>query len=206
MPSACREVFFLDRAFKVWENVYEPAEDSFLFAENLVVPRDACAIDIGTGCGILAILVAEKAKSVLASDVNPHALRCAEENARLNDVKDKFELVRGDLFTPIRIGKRFDLITFNAPYLPSDDIEDDSWLARAWTGGVAGRQVIDHFIFQAPKHLQRHGCILMMQSTLSDISATLLKFRAGGLQANVVARKALPFFEEVVLIKAGYQD
>ena len=43
------------------EDVYEPAEDSFLFAENLDVEKGAQVLDVGTGCGILGILAAEKA-------------------------------------------------------------------------------------------------------------------------------------------------
>lgn len=37
MPSSTKRVYFGDSIFSVWANVYEPAEDSFLFAENLDV-------------------------------------------------------------------------------------------------------------------------------------------------------------------------
>ncbi|MDH5690699.1 MAG: hypothetical protein OEY81_04665, partial [Candidatus Bathyarchaeota archaeon] len=98
--------------------------------------------------------------------------------------------------------EKFDLILFNSPYLPSETSEENSWLERAWAGGVVGRQVIDQFICEASKYLKENGRILLMQSTLSDVDKTLLGFEENGLRANTVAKRALPFFETIVLVKA----
>jgi release factor glutamine methyltransferase len=197
-----KKVFFGDYVFYVSENVYEPAEDSFLFAENLRVKKGDFVLDMGTGCGILGIIAAEKASKVIAVDLNPYAVRCTKDNARLNNVCDKMYFVIGDLFTPIKMRKKFDLILFNAPYLPSEDIKDDSWLGHAWSGGVAGRQIIDRFICAAAKYLRRGGNIFLMQSTLSGVNETLRNFEENGFEANVVAERYLQFFETIVLVKA----
>jgi release factor glutamine methyltransferase len=202
MPSSTKRVYFDDYSFSVWKNVYEPAEDSFLFAENFEVKAGERVLDMGTGCGILGILAAKKASAVVAVDVNPYAVRCARENAKLNNLRGKMAFIQGDLFTPLREAEEFDVILFNAPYLPADESEADSWIGRAWAGGAMGRQVIDRFISEAPRHLKRLGRILLMQSTVADVDETLRRFARGHLNAKVVAEFSLPFFETIVLIEA----
>jgi release factor glutamine methyltransferase len=202
MPSRTKRVFFGDFAFLVDENVYEPAEDSFLFAENLDVKEDERVLDMGTGCGILGIVAAKKACEVVAVDVNPYAVCCARENAALNGVHSKMAFVRSDLFASLSRKIKFDVILFNAPYLPADECEADSWIGRAWTGGITGRKIIDRFIPEASKHLKPTGQIFLMQSTFACVDITLARFKEYGLKANVIADTALPFFETITLIKA----
>jgi release factor glutamine methyltransferase len=202
MHPDSKRVFFKDFTFLVEENVYEPAEDSFLFAENLPVERSCRIVDVGTGCGILAIVAAKNTEDVLAIDLNPYAIRCARRNAKLNEVIDNMDLVQGDLFGSVKGYSKFDLILFNAPYLPVQN-KDGSWLERSWTGGKSGREVIDRFINEAPEFLNSNGRILLMQSSLSGVDKTLRRFANQGLHARVVASRSLPFFEEIVLICAA---
>jgi len=202
MHSQTRKVFFEDYAFNVNENVYEPAEDSFLFAENLSANRGDHVLDLGTGCGILGAVAAAKAARVVATDINPYAVRCARNNARLNHVLDKMLFVQGDLFAPLKTEEKFDLMLFNAPYLPAEYREGDSWLERAWAGGASCRQVMDRFISESPTYMEPSGRVLLLQSTLSDLGETLNGFGEGGLRARVMAKQNLPFFESVILIEA----
>jgi len=187
--------------FLVDEKVYEPAEDTFLLVENLKVEEKEVVLDIGTGCGILAALAAKKAKKVVATDINPHAIKCAKKNAKLNGVEEKIEFRLGDLFQPIKSDETFSLILFNAPYLPSEPYEERSWIGRAWAGGSSGRKVIDRFIRNALEFLTVDGRILLVQSSLSDIDKTLKMFDERELKARVVAEVKFPF-ERIVLIEA----
>jgi release factor glutamine methyltransferase len=201
MASGNKKAFFDDFTFLVDENVYEPAEDSFLFAENLPVEKLCRTADVGTGCGILGIVAAKEAKEVLAIDINPHAVCCALENAKLNGVNEKITFLQGDLLNSVSSTVKFDAILFNAPYLPVER-KTASWLEYSWAGGRTGRGVIDRFIDEAADHLAPEGQILLMQSSLSDVDKTLQRCSAKGLNSKVIASRGLPFFETILLIKA----
>jgi len=157
-----KKVYFKDYVFMVDEHVYEPAEDSFLLAEKMTVEEDDAFLDMGTGCGILAVLAAEKAKSVVAVDINPYAIECAIKNAEMNGARERIEFRHGDLFQPIKPNERFSLILFNAPYLPSEPDEERSWIGKAWAGGSNGRKVIDRFVMNAPNFLAAGGRIQLV--------------------------------------------
>lgn len=202
MRSPTKRINFYGLVFDINHYVYEPAEDSFLFAENLKVKRGDAVLDLGTGCGILGILAAKHAAWVLAVDLNPYAIQCAKENARLNRVLGNIGFIQADLFMPLEEEVRFDLITFNAPYLPSEDDEEKTWIGRSWAGGANGRQVLDRFISQVHVHLKPQGRVLLMQSTLTDVEETINQFNQQNLKAHVFAQRKLPFFESLTLIEA----
>jgi release factor glutamine methyltransferase len=196
-----KNAYFGDHVFLVDEHVYEPAEDTFLIAEKMRVEEDDTVLDMGTGCGILAVLAAEKAKSVLAVDVNPYALQCAAKNAETNGVKERIEFRLGELFQPIKQNERFSLILFNAPYLPSEPDEEKSWIGKAWAGGRNGRKMLDRFVMDAPNFLAAGGRIQLVQSSLSDVNRTIEMFGELDLRAMVVAQVKVAF-ESIVLVEA----
>jgi release factor glutamine methyltransferase len=70
--------------YETHPKVYEPAEDTFLFAENLQIERRDRVLEIGTGTGLLAIITSKKCSTVTATDINPHAIDCAVKNLITN--------------------------------------------------------------------------------------------------------------------------
>ena len=203
MKSLRKQAFYDNLVFEVFEEVYEPAEDTFLLADYLaqVVEETDTVLDMGTGCGILAVIAAMKALKVVATDLNPHAVECARLNIKTNNVSGKVDVRQGDLFKPLQKTEKFDLIIFNAPYLPSEPHEEKTWKGRAWAGGQSGREVIDRFIDEAPQYLKDGGRILLAQSTLASIEKTVTKFSKAGSEASVVAEKKFPF-ETIVIVQA----
>jgi release factor glutamine methyltransferase len=196
-----KKVFFNSHIFQVDEYVYEPAEDTFLLAEQMTVEDDDVVLDVGTGCGILAVLAAEKAKRVVAVDINPYAIKCGIKNARMNGVERKIEFRLGDLFQPIKPNEKFNLILFNAPYLPSEPGEERSWIGKAWAGGPDGRKIIDRLVAGVFSFLADRGRIQLVQSSISHVNRTLDAFGELGLKVMVAAQVKVSY-ETIVLIEA----
>lgn len=170
--------------------IYEPAEDSFLlmgflddYLEDLQ-DKNISYLDMGTGSGILA----ETAKDLGLTDIT-----CADINidAVKFTAKKGFVSIESNLFD--NISRSFDLITFNAPYLPQDDLEDgESKLAT--TGGKEGDEIPVKFVEQALHHLNKNGKIFLLISSLTPID------RLKKLGGKVVATKKI-FFEELTILE-----
>ncbi|MGZ7119709.1 MAG: HemK2/MTQ2 family protein methyltransferase [Methanobacterium sp.] len=178
--------------------VYEPAEDSYLLADNLDIKRTDQVLEIGTGTGFIAISASKKAGKVIATDINDYAIKCAIKNVVTNKAYN-IELKKGNMFEPVQ-GEKFDLILFNAPYLPtSEDEKIDEELNNAFDGGIKGRDVIDVFIEQVKDYLDNKGRLQLVQSSLADNEKTISKLEELGFDAEITARQKC-FFEEIVVI------
>jgi release factor glutamine methyltransferase len=180
------------------ENVYEPSDDSYLLAENLLVEKGDEVLEIGTGTGIIAINASILAKSVIVTDINYDALKLAEKNIKTNKIKN-IKLCYGNLFEPLT-NKKFDLILFNPPYLPTNReevLEDD--LNYAFDGGIDGMKIIKPFLNQLKSHLKDKGKVQMIQSSLSNVEETIHILESQGLKTEITAKERF-FFEEIFLI------
>jgi len=179
-------------------NVYEPAEDTFLLAENLDIKRRDEVLEIGTGTGLIAVVAAQKSRKVTATDINEDAIKCALKNTIANRTYN-IELREGHLFEPVK-DEKFDLILFNTPYLPTDEDEKvDEELNAAWDGGIDGRATIDQFLEEVKDHLNEGGRVQLVQSSLSDNEKTIKKLEENGFDASITASEKC-FFEEIVVI------
>jgi len=202
VPEGSKKLTCKGYLFHIFPEVYEPSDDTFLIADCLEVREEARVLDLGTGCGILGVLAAERAERVLGIDINPQAVRCAKVNAKTNGIGGKMDLVRGDLFQPLKPNERFDLILFNPPYLPTPERESKGgWLEKAWSGGPSGRRVIDRFLFEAPRHLTQEGVILLTHSDLSNVKRTRTILEGKGLKTEILDELNFPF-ETISLLKA----
>ncbi|KXB06491.1 hypothetical protein AKJ52_02190, partial [candidate division MSBL1 archaeon SCGC-AAA382C18] len=86
---------------EVEPEVYKPAEDSFLIAENLEIKENDKVLELGTGSGLLSILAANKGASrIIATDISDKALKCARKNTEETGVEKKINFKKGNLFEP----------------------------------------------------------------------------------------------------------
>lgn len=181
--------------------VYPPAEDTFLLIDNLKIKSDNKVLEIGTGTGIVSIKAAQNgAKEVVSVDINPHAIECAKENIKLNNITN-MKVIESNLFE--NIDDKYDVILFNTPYLPveEDEHDPDDDYAKAWDGGIDGRKTIDLFLKQAGEYLKVGGVIQLVQSSLSDNEKTLDYLNNNGYESEIGAIEH-QFFEDITLINA----
>lgn len=111
------------------------------------------ALDLGTGCGVQALHLAQHADEVVATDVTPRALTLAALTARLNgvavDVRD------GGFYAPVR-GERFDLIVTNPPFVISPPTEEDRLLVYR-DSGLPGDGAVERIVREAAAYLTPGG-------------------------------------------------
>lgn len=114
-PPHVAQFPFDSRVYRVDRGVFDPQEhlSGLLFATHLE-SRDWGGIrvlELGTGCGLLAGVLADKGAEVVAVDVSEAAVTCARRN--LADTTVDVRL--GDLLDPV-VGERFDVVVTNPPY------------------------------------------------------------------------------------------
>ena len=171
--------------------VFRPPSDAWMLVDALrgqTLPPRASVLDLCTGSGVLAVAAALRGARVTATDLSKRAVLTARLNARLNGVRVR--ACRGDLFAPVGRA-RFDAIVSNPPYVPGTE-PPDSGLARAWEAGDDGRVLLDRICADAPAHLRPGGFVLLVHSEVCGTDATLDALRAGGLEAEVIARRRGP--------------
>ena len=191
--------FFEDIWVMVNDGVYEPAEDTFMLCANLETTPDDTVLELGTGCGLVAIVAARTGARVIATDQSPLAIKNAKSNVAFHNLQNQIEIRQGSFFDPIKPDEQFSLIAFNPPYLPGTT--KDPAFDPAWSGGTEGREVTENFLSQCSKYLLPTGRLLLIQSTLSDPKKTRAHLEQRYQTVQIKAEKAF-FFERLLLFEA----
>ena len=182
------------------DNVYVPAEDSYLLADNLETKKGQSVLEIGTGSGIVAMYASRLTDDITVTDINFDACELARKNFTENGIEN-IEILWGNLFEVVE-NRKFDVILFNTPYLPTEDDEVlDNTINYAFDGGLNGRKVIDLFLNEVGNHLNDGGIVQMIQSSLSGNDETLARLDEMGFIAEIAASEHF-FFEDITLINA----
>lgn len=145
---------FMDLEFKVGKGVLIPREETEILinkaleiASNIKNPK---ICEIGTGSGIISIVLAKKLKNaqILALDISQDALNFAKQNAKTHEVEIQFEL--SDLLEKTK--ENFDIIISNPPYIALDYPLDKMVLnepSLALFGGQKGDEILLKLISQS---------------------------------------------------------
>ena len=132
--TGVQEFWSLD--FIVNPQVLIPRPESELLVElaiNQLKPPNAFEnhppkiLDLGTGCGSLAISLAKEVQEakIWATDTSSGALKIANLNAKKHGVSDRIKFKHGDLWNPlINQDITLDIIISNPPYIACEEYND----------------------------------------------------------------------------------
>lgn len=165
---------FWSVSFQVQSGVLIPRPETELIVEKLIElssGRKEVIVDIGTGCGNIALSVAKElpVAEVIATDISRRALRTARLNAlELNMSRVAF--VYGSVYTPLRklkLENMCDFIVSNPPYVSRKEWKSldreirEHEPKRALVPGETGLEMIARLVREAPEFLKTGGYLLV---------------------------------------------
>jgi ribosomal protein L3 glutamine methyltransferase len=125
------------------------------------------ALDLGTGSGCLAVLLAHAfpRARIDAADISSAALAVARLNLRNHGMSSRIRLVASDLFSALG-AKRYDLIVSNPPYVDAASMrrlprEYRHEPAVALAGGRDGLDAVRRIVARARAHLNPGGLLVV---------------------------------------------
>ncbi|NCN52154.1 methyltransferase [archaeon] len=163
--------------------IYEPAEDSELILEVLkerIKNKSFEIFEVGVGSGyVLEGLRKYGFTNLSGCDKNPEAVNiCKSKN---------LNVFFSNLFS--KVENKFDVIFFNPPYLPENDLED-SESKISTTGGKKGSEILNKFLKEVENYLTPNGRVFVLTSSLTK------GIKWPESRKTIVGRKKL-FFEEL---------
>lgn len=193
---------FMGLVFTVAPGVLIPRQDTEILVEAAIdYCKNICVdniylLDIGTGCGCIAISMAYYIKNchAVAVDICTRALDLAHLNAVKLKVSDRVEFVNNDVFSkslPVYNDTKYDVIVSNPPYIPEKDIMTLQIKVKeyeptvALDGGSDGLDFYEVIIKCCLDFLKPHG---------------LLAVEVGIGQSDVVARLMSKYFYDICKI------
>lgn len=128
------ETEFYSLKFNVNRYTLIPRPETELLVERVIelcrerygAEKTISIFDVGTGCGNIAIALAKHLPNsrLIAIDIQPEAIKIAEQNALAHEVSDRIRFVQLDIFSDAeRVTDLFDVIVSNPPYISRNEFD-----------------------------------------------------------------------------------
>jgi release factor glutamine methyltransferase len=164
---------FYGHRFRVGEGVFIPRRETEVLVDQSLIRlngrKKPLVVDVGTGCGNVAISIAigHPAVRVVGTDISSDALAVAEENAKHLGVADRVAFTEADLFPDLSsLSSQFDLIVSNPPYIAEANLETLPTEVKAepigaYSGGMDGLALIKRIVDEGKEYLSPDGLIAL---------------------------------------------
>lgn len=156
--------------------------DAVLLTGFATVNKDETVLDLGTGSGVIPLLLSAKtqAKHLSGIEIQEESARMAARSIEYNGLTDKISIIQGDIkeIKALVSAHSFEVVTANPPYM-----EAGSGLPGAQSSKAIARHEIllslDDVISAAAYSLKWRGRFYMVHrpSRLTDIIYTLRKHK-----------------------------
>ncbi|MFR9798207.1 methyltransferase domain-containing protein [Streptomyces sp. MS06] len=178
-PDRPREFRLLDRDWDLLDEVFAPlySPSTRIGAEFLGLTGTGSAapapslLEVGCGTGLIAVQAALRGcASVVAADINEHAVENTRMNARRHRVDDRVTALRSDLFAALAPDARFDQVFWSSNYvLAPADYAYRSIHERAYVD--AGYRTHRRYLSEVVHHLTDDGTALLHFSDRGNLHA-----------------------------------
>lgn len=180
--------------------------DAVLLSDFVREKKNGAVLDMGTGTGIIPILLEakEKGKIFTALEIQEESAKMARRSVQLNDLEEKIEIITGDIKEASKLMKAssFDIVTCNPPYMNHQHGITNPELPKA----IARHEILctlEDVIREASKLVKPAGSFYLIHRPfrLAEIIGTLLKYKLEPKRMRLV----YPYIEKepnMVMIEA----
>lgn len=190
------ELFYKNYVLDIPKDVYYPSDDTYLLLNTLEKElknkKFKNSLELGTGNGLLSLSIYDKVTDLTLVDININVIN------HIIGIKQKYNLnkinvIQSNLFE--KISKKYNLIIFNPPYVPSEGFDD-----LATDGGKEGSEIIIKFLNKLYDFLEDDGVCYLLISSLNNKNKIFQKIKENNLEYKIIDSKRI-FFEELIILK-----
>lgn len=139
--------------------------DTCYVARTAAPGRGARVLELCSGVGTHALVMASRGAQVVGVDINPEAVRVARWNAWLNGLEQRARFCEGDLYEPVS-AEQFDYVLSSPPFLPYPE-EGHNELLFA-TAGPSGLVIMERILDGLGARLVPGGRALFLAAGFGD--------------------------------------
>lgn len=190
------ELFYKNYVLDIPKDVYYPSDDTYLLLNTLEKElknkKFKSSLEIGTGNGLLSLSIYDQVTDLTLVDINInviHHIIGIKKKYNLN----KINIIQSNLFE--KISKKYDLIIFNPPYVPSESFDD-----LTTDGGKEGSEIIFKFLNKLYDFLEDNGVCYLLISSLNNKNKIFKKIKENNLEYKILNSKRI-FFEDLITLK-----